>query len=380
MILPTFKFVYDRKRVATPTKEAPVELRVSYERRSKYLSTGVKLLPKHWRGNYVTNRADAAELNETLDLIMGKARKIVNAMAEEGRLDIGEIASRMATATAEKQSFLDFCEQRAQVRMYGKKSDTMDRYVRFMKWLRSWNVIVWFNDVTDKNILRMDEELAATGMKNYSKWNNYHRFMNSFILDAIDEGLLKRNPYRWVHIKKDKTCGLQKFLTPEEFKCLELAEMPTRSLERVRDLFVFQTYTCMSYVDMALFDKKKVVDGVYSGKRGKTGQEFSFALIGGAKRVFEKYNGVLPIISNVKYNDYLKLVAQAARIDKPITSHWARHTGATMLLNDGSVDMEVIAKILGHHSTAETRRTYSKLLDNTVVNAMREYEKRLEDG
>lgn len=378
MILPTFKFVFDRKGVATATKEASVELRVSFERKSKYISTGVRLLPKHWRNGYVTNRADAAELNEALDIILGRVRKIVNMMAEEGRLDIGEIPSRLASATAEKQSFIEFCEQRANVRMYGKKEDTMERYLRFLRWLRSWNVIIWFNDVTDKNILRMDRELAATGMKNYSKWNNYHRFMNSFILDAIDEGYLQRNPYKWLHIPKDKNSGLHKYLTREEFACIEYAEMPTKSLERVRDLFVFQTYTCLSYVDLANFDKKKLVDGIYTGKRGKTGQEFSFALIGGAKRVFDKYNGVLPIISNAKYDDYLKLVAQFAKIDKPITSHWARHTGATMMLNDGNVDMEVIAKILGHSSTRQTREVYAKMLDSTVADAMRDYEKRLE--
>lgn len=379
MVLPTLKFVYNRKGIATTTKEASVELRISFERKSKYISTGVRLLPKHWRGTYVTNRADAAELNETLDLIMAKVRKIVNTMAEEGRLDIGEIASRLANATAEKQSFLDFCEQRTQIRIYGKKGDTAERYMRFMRWLREWNVIVWFNDVTEKNILRMDRELADTGMKNYSKWNNYHRFMNSFILDAIDEGYLQRNPYKWIHIKKDKTSGLHKYLTREEFACIENAKMPTESLERVRDLFVFQTYTCLAYADMANFDRKRVVDGVYTGRRGKTGQEFSFALIGGAKRVYDKYNGLLPIISNVKYNEYLKLVALVAKIDKPITSHWARHTGATMLLNDGNVDMEIIAKILGHSSTRQTREVYAKMLDTTVASTMREYEKRINE-
>lgn len=377
MILPTFKFVYDRKKTATSTKEASVELRISHERKSKYISTGIRLLPKHWRG-YVTNRADAAELNEALDLILSRVRKIANTMIADGKLDINEIPSRLACATAEKQSFLDFCEQRAQVRMFGKKDDTMERYLRFLKWLRSWGVIVWFSDVTDTNIIRMDKELAATGMRNYSKWNNYHRFLNSFILDAIDEGYLQRNPYKWVHIKKDKTSGLHKYLTPDEFACIEHAAMPTKSLERVRDLFVFQTWTCMSYVDMAAFDRKRVSDGVYTARRGKTGQEFSFALIGGARRVYKKYDGRLPMISNVKYNEYLKLVAQFAGIDKPITSHWARHTGATMLLNDGNIDMEIIAKILGHSSTRQTREVYAKMLDTTVANTMRDFEKRIE--
>ena len=55
-------------------------------------------------------------------------------------------------------------------------------------------------------------------MKPYSKWNNYHRFLNSFILDAIDEGYIKRNPYKWVRIEKEKSKGgIGKYLSPQEF-------------------------------------------------------------------------------------------------------------------------------------------------------------------
>ena len=154
--------------------------------------------------------------------------------------------------------------------------------------------------------------------------------------------------------------------------------MPTQSLERVRDLFVFQTYTCLSYVDLESFDTSQInKTGVYTAKRGKTGVEFTFYVMKPARDILIKYDGKLPLISNEKYNDYLKLVAQAAKIDKPVTSHWARHTGATLLLNDGGVDMEIIARILGHTSTRQTRDTYAKLLDTTVATAMKGLEKRI---
>ena len=105
---------------------------------------------------------------------------------------------------------------------------------------------------------------------------------------------------------------------------------------------------------------------VYTGRRGKTHQEFSFLLLRPAREILKKYGHKLPLISNVKYNEYLKVVAQKAGIDKPLTSHWARHTGATILLNEG-VDMEVVAKVLGHSSTRITRSVYAKLLDDTIV-------------
>ena len=86
--------------------------------------------------------------------------------------------------------------------------------------------------------------------------------------------------------------------------------------------------------------------------------------------ILKKYKNKLPVISNVKYNEYLKVVAQAAGIDKPVSSHWARHTGATLLLNQGGLDMKIVAKICGHSSTRITEKVYAKLLDESVVDAM----------
>lgn len=389
MGMPILEMIFDRKKVATSKKEGSVELRITYQRKQRYLATGVRLLPKHWRGGQVTNRLDAWELQQQLDSFMKEARGIVHSMLTEGVLDMGtltrDLKARMfaeAEAVCERKSFLDFIGERVRVRKYGKAEDTGERYDRFVRWFSAWGKIVWFEDVTDANIIRMDEDLAATGMKNYSKWNNYHRFLNSFILDAIDEGYLRRNPYKWLNIEKEKSSGgLGKYLSPEEFRSIEHAEVMSGHLERVRDVFVFQTYTCLSYVDLLHFDASKIKDvngkKVYAGKRGKTKQEFSFLLLKPALDVLEKYGGVLPVISNVKYNEYLKALALCAGVNKPVSSHWARHTGATLLLNVGGVDMEVVAKVLGHSSTKITRQVYAKLLDETVVDAMSKVERRL---
>lgn len=65
-----------------------------------------------------------------------------------------------------------------------------------------------------------------------------------------------------------------------------------------------------------------------------------------------------------------------AGISRPVTSHWARHTGATLLLNAG-VRLEVVARVLGHSSTEMTRKVYAKLLDDTVAREMMKAEEKL---
>ena len=51
--------------------------------------------------------------------------------------------------------------------------------------------------------------------------------------------------------------------------------------------------------------------------------------------------------------------AQAAGINKPISTHWARHTFATMMLSHG-LPMEAVMKMLGHKSMTMTMR-YAEL-------------------
>jgi site-specific recombinase XerD len=311
-------------------------------------------------------------------------------MSEEGTLDIktltktlsGKLQKESSKNFIPAQSFIKFCEERAEVRKYGRSVDSCERYDRFLRWFKQWGVIQTFSDITDENILQMDGELVRKGMKPYSKWNNYHRFLNSFILDAKEAGYVKRNPYKWLNIAKEKSSGgLGKYLSPEEFRRISEVQPPTRELERARDVFIFQTWTCLSYVDLAAFDAGKLqrLNGryVYVGKRGKTNQEFTFLLLKPAERILRKYNNHLPIVNNAKYNDNLKILAVMAGVDKPVSSHWARHTGATLLLNEGHMDMEVVAKVLGHSSTKITRQVYAKLLDETVVNAMSAMELKL---
>lgn len=56
-------WVYDRRKVGSPKKEATVELRITYKGRQKFVSTGVRVLPKQWRHDKVVGRLDAQELN-----------------------------------------------------------------------------------------------------------------------------------------------------------------------------------------------------------------------------------------------------------------------------------------------------------------------------
>jgi site-specific recombinase XerD len=374
---PQISFIYDRRKIASPQKKAAVELRINYAGKQKFLSTGVLLYPNQWKKGLIVNCPDSLQISQTLDKLVTDVRQIVLDMIDKGNIDINQIPERIKQKQVEHISFIEYCKVRAEVRKYGLDPDSQLRYDRFIKFFVEWGLITKFEDITDTNIILYDKYLSSQGLKRSTIWNNYHRFLNSFILDAIDDDLVSRNPYKWVNIERRRIDSLEKCLTPQEFNRLKFSKMPTESLERVRDLFVFQTYTCLRYSDLARFNSNNIIlingTEVYRCTQKKTKKGATIPLLKPALDILDKYRGVLPLISNVKYNEYLKIVAQASGIDKPLSTHWARHTGATILLNEG-VDMKIVTKICGHSSMKITEQIYAKLLDETVVKAIQDLE------
>ncbi|WP_304649385.1 tyrosine-type recombinase/integrase, partial [uncultured Duncaniella sp.] len=79
-------------------------------------------------------------------------------------------------------------------------------------------------------------------------------------------------------------------------------------------------------------------------------------------------DGVIPVISNQRMNSYLDEIGSKAEIKKHLTTHIARHTFATMSLNN-HVPIETVSKMLGHSDIATTQ-IYATMLDQTVSEDM----------
>ncbi len=392
---PVITYIYNRYGKASSIRDAVIELRFAYLNRQKYMSTGIRIYPKEWdsRHQRVINRMDAAILNKTLDKLMIEVRQVIYDMIEDGHIDIFAIPARLDAKRKKAGTFPDFVKERLPIHKHGQSPLRQKAYDRFFNFLAEYGKFRQFSDVNEHTILELDRYLQKKKMMASSRWVNYHRFLNTFIRDAQKENLVTYNPYDRIRIDKgDDSQSIEKHLSAEELKKLRTAVMPSERLDRVRDLFVFQCFSCMAYVDLAAFsaEKVKVVDGneMIFGKRGKTGIEYQIPLLRPAKDILDKYNGQLPaaltakkkgrkgVMTNQQYNKALKEVVEAAGLGIHVTTHWARHTGATMLLNAG-VEMDVIAKVGGWSDTKVLRRIYAKLHPETVVKAVNEIEDKI---
>lgn len=80
--------------------------------------------------------------------------------------------------------------------------------------------------------------------------------------------------------------------------------------------------------------------------------------------------------SNVKYNAYLKELADLYGISKKLTTHIARHTLATTITLENDVPIETVSKVLGHRSI-RTTQIHARITKKKISNDMKALRKKL---
>lgn len=367
MKYPTIRFVFDRKKDATKTKRGLVQIEVTSEGKRKWIGTGVKVYSDQWDDRKkVIRSVDSIQLNAKLDSMKAQIDDFILGLVKAGKpFDFEKLNAFLKNATT-SNSFIDFVRNRIEDRRDLEES-TRKQHRTLLQSLENFGKINYVDDLTKKNIVLYDEFLHSQGISQPTIYN-YHKRLKRYIHEAQKFELVDSDPYKGLTFDRGKS-EKRKYLTEEELKKLENCPISSPPIDRVRDMFLFQCYTGLAYSDFAKFDFANDVEErngkyVIADRRKKTNEDYFIVLLSPTMRILEKYNYKLPVIANQRYNDYLKVAAQYAGIDKNLTSHVGRHTFAVWALNHG-VSMEVTAKILGH-TNIRTTQVYAKILNTEV--------------
>lgn len=306
------------------------------------------------------------QLNQCLDEQLRVIQNWINELISKKEVFDFDKLDRFLRYTNKSESFVDFVERRIEERGDITES-TKASHRTFAASLREFDRIIYFSDLTKANITLYDDWLHAKGYSQPTIYN-YHKRNKRYIHEAIKFDLLKNDPYKGERFSRGKH-AIRKYLTAEELKKVKDAQIYSETICRVRDLFIFQAYTGISYADLAKFNFKRDVQKrgnkyVILDIRLKTEENYFIVLLSPAMEILKKYDYVLPIISNQQYNLRLKIVADYAGLDRNLTVHMSRHTFATMCLNNG-VKMENVSKMLGH-TNVRTTQQYAKVLNAEV--------------
>jgi len=362
--------IHNRLKRGTAQKPVSIELRFSYKSERKYISTGIKVVPTQWsdKQQKIIKCKNADALNEQLDAFRERGEAVVLKMTKMGCTDLSVIPTLFNGEDDMSGTFLEYCKKRRKERKVCEH--TKKRYDVFIKFLEEWGKIIAFSDCNVAKIRAMDEYLHKQG-KAQSTIYDYHKYLKLFINDAVIDGLIEQNPYKFLpfHIGKGEKQYVD-CVTEEQFDAIKALDLATPHLQQARDLFLFQCYTGMAYSDLQSFDYTNCEEMggkmFYHSKRTKTDTDFVFQLLTPAVELLKKYDFKMPKISNQKYNDYLKVIGQMVGVDR-LHTHMGRATAATLFLSKG-MPINIVARVLGHTTLRQTTR-YARTLNKDVQSA-----------
>jgi len=205
---------------------------------------------------------------------------------------------------------------------------------------------------------------------------------------AISKDIITTDPFK--SFKNKKIIVKKTPLSSHELSILEKKKFDSDRLNEVRDIFVFQCYTGLSYIDVKQLSNDEIKTGIDNkqwiiSSRQKTGSATTIPLLAKAIEILERYkhhklcikrNLLLPVKSNQKMNEYLKEIATLCNINDNLTTHKARRTfGSTVTLNNG-VPMHVVKEMLGHQSIKQTEE-YALTEQSTISREMQILENKI---
>jgi site-specific recombinase XerD len=377
------KLVFDRKGVAnTSNKQGVIELYIydSISRKKIYISTGIEVTAKQFKQDkgergYIVQHPNKIAKNGQLDKIF----RDIEAFALSDECRSIEDVHKWNKAEENTLSVISFIQ--SELKRRNPSMTVLAQNKALINQIESFARFKTFSDFTYTNVIDFDAHLKDNGLAEPTAYKR-HSLLHGYIREAINRGYCTYDPYITFRPKKGKANDpvyLEEYELNAILNCKLEEKVDSDRLIKVRDTFVFQCFTGLAYVDLANFTKEDIseIDGykVIRSNRIKTDQGFITVLLPEAIEILEKYNYQLPIISNQKYNDYLKLVAMYVTdednkpiISKRLTSHVARHTFGTYLVNK-NVPLEVVARAMGHSNTRMTEH-YAKLLGKTVVSGI----------
>lgn len=355
---------------------APIEVSVVCDKVRTYINLPMRIAPDEFNKKMCSKKG-----NELLDYVSSIRVKLNKHISEMQLQDIqitpsslkeffkyGSVQKVVYTLGDLSKDFLAFVYKKGEVNEI--TSGVVRKYElaigRFNDYFGSDTDI---DKVTPMGIENFKLELKKMGYEGTTIACSLAKIKSAFIY-AINNDKITTNPFAKVVIGR-KTKDVEK-LDFEDVAVIRDKSFVGR-LEQVRDLFLFQCYTALSYSDMANIVKSDIKEneGMYYIRkpRVKTKVVFFTVLTDEALEILHKYDYKLPILSNQKYNSYLKEIGDICNIRMKLHSHLARHTAATMMLNKG-LPIEVVARVLGHTNTQQTRH-YAKLIDKSVLEAFK---------
>lgn len=370
---------------------APIECRITLDKKRKPFSTGLFVNPDNWNAKKqkaFPSSTTHNQLNTQLSLIKQEINQAFLMLQVQNEVfDVEDIYL--------KYKGEDIKTEKTLLEVYTLHNDRMKKLVGIeyseathKKFEESRNHVKSFIKYNTQKSNILLEKLNMKFLNDFDFYlkvekklkqvtiNKHIERLRKIIKLALAEGFLERDPFL---LFKQKQVILQVvYLDTKELQVFEKHQFKQVRLQKVADMFIFCCYTGLPYQEMATLKKENLIDGFDGRKwiniyRQKTKKYLKVPLLNKAEQILSKYEGeetLLPVISNQQFNSFLKEITAILDIDKRITHHTARKTFASTVLLYNDIPIETVSELLGHSNIKVTQAHYAKVVQKTVSNQM----------
>lgn len=247
----------------------------------------------------------------------------------------------------------------------------------FQNFLIGWEKV----HKTTKTVRRLNNITIAKQLSTLKAFLNYAKRRGYEVNDGYKDFAIKRQKLEVIALTQ-----------PELDSLLNMDLKYNKRLDQVRDVFCFSCVTGFRYSDLVQLKREHIKTGEIRLTVKKTKEPLIVPLNIYSHAILEKYDGLanpLPIISNQKFNRYIKELGEMAGINDPIeriryrgaekisnmypkykviSAHTGRKTFATLSLEKG-IPAETVMKITGHADYKSFQR-YVKVTEERKRNEM----------
>ena len=384
----------------------PIMLRLTKNRKRKYISLHISLAPQYWDAEKCKPRRNCPDKERIEALIQQKTQELQSQVMDFKTNDkeytpntLVEKASRKVVRRTVGEYLNGYIDRLRAEKRVGNAKTFQELRTSLTKFCRSLDF--YFIDIDAEWLKRYEQWLRVE--RHYSNNSIGIRFRSLRVLynSAITDGLIKKTdyPFDTFKVSRFKEATAKRSLTKEDIRRIMdcevrmLTKYPKPFLQLAKDLFLFSYLSCgINLTDILHIRYADIVDGRLVFNRQKTGKLLSFQLQPAALDILDKYRQsnahpqdyIFPVLrrsvhvtaqqqygrvqrTNKRINRYLKLIGEHLHLPITLTTYVARHSFATVLKRSG-VSTSIISESLGHSSEKITQ-IYLDSFENSQIDA-----------
>lgn len=369
-------------------------LRVTKDRKLKYVSLGISLNPVHWDFSKNEPKADCPNREYIEMLIADKIKeysaKIIELKATNQEFTSTSLVEKVCVKRTNRKTVEDvFQEHIASLINSGRKSYALSvkqLHNSLKEFCRSLDF--YFSEMDMAWLKRYELSLREKRLAENTIGIRF-RTLRAIYNVAIEEDAVPSDcyPFKKFKVARLHQDTIKRALTKADIERVLQFQSSNCYMRFPIDIFAF-TYYCggINFIDIANLTQANIMEDKLIYKRHKTGKLIKIPLQPQAIELIKKYHRkespyLFPILSDfhktemqkanrihkviTKVNKRLKEIGEELNLPIPLTTYVARHSQATVMKKAG-VPTAVIREIMGHSSERVTQ-IYLDSFDNEQI-------------